>query len=78
MKIVQKIQLKIVIFTAVKNRCMLHERVCVMIYYNLEAIFIPFLLIFEDDESGNFLKGNKSFRTLKRIKMRQKTTRQMT
>ena len=30
MKVVQKIQLKIVIFTAVKNRCILHERVSVM------------------------------------------------
>ena len=31
MKIVKKIQLKIVIFTAVKNRCILHGRVFVMI-----------------------------------------------
>ena len=31
MKIVQKIQLKIVIFTPVKNRCMLHGRVRVMV-----------------------------------------------
>ena len=30
MKIVKKIQMKIVIFTAVKNRCMLHRRVFVM------------------------------------------------
>ena len=30
MKIVKKFQLKIVIFTAVKNRCMLHGRVFVM------------------------------------------------
>ena len=30
MKIVKKIQLKIVIFTAVKNRCMFHGRVFVM------------------------------------------------
>ena len=30
MKIVKKIQLKIVIFTAVKNRCILHGRVFVM------------------------------------------------
>ena len=30
MKIVKKIQMKIVIFTAVKNRCMLHGRVFVM------------------------------------------------
>ena len=30
MKIVTKIQLKIVIFTAMKNRCILHGRVFVM------------------------------------------------
>ena len=30
MKIVKKIQLKIVIFTAMKNCCILHGRVCVM------------------------------------------------
>ena len=30
MKIVKQIQLKIIIFTAMKNRCMLHGRVCVM------------------------------------------------
>ena len=30
MKIVKKIQLKIVIFTAVKYRCTLHGNVCVM------------------------------------------------
>ena len=30
MKIVKKFQLKIVIFTAVKNRCILHGRVFVM------------------------------------------------
>ena len=32
MKIVKDIQLKIVIFTAVKNRCILHGRVFVMFY----------------------------------------------
>ena len=32
MKIVKICQLKIVIFTAVKNRCMLHGRVFVMYY----------------------------------------------
>ena len=31
MKIVKKFQLKIVIFTAVKNRCILHGRVFVMV-----------------------------------------------
>ena len=30
MKIIKKIQMKIVIFTPVKNRCMLHGRVFVM------------------------------------------------
>ena len=30
MKIVKTFQMKIVIFTAVKNRCMLPRRVCVM------------------------------------------------
>ena len=29
-----------------------------------------FLVIFEDDKSGNFLRGDKSFRTLKRAKSR--------
>ena len=33
MKIVKKIELKIVIFTAVKNRCMLHGHVFVMMIY---------------------------------------------
>ena len=33
-----------------------------------------FLEIFEDDKSGNFLRGDKSFRTLKRTKSRQKQT----
>ena len=39
MKKVKKIQMKIVIFTAVKNRCMLHGRVFVMlgVYENLET-----------------------------------------
>ena len=32
MKIVKKIQLKIVIFTAMENRCILHGRVFVMIF----------------------------------------------
>ena len=35
MKIVQKIQLKIVIFTAMKNRCILHGRVFVMLVQQL-------------------------------------------
>ena len=32
MKIVKMIQLKIVIFTAMKNRCILHGRVFVMLF----------------------------------------------
>ena len=34
MKIVKQFKLKIVIFTAVKNRCILHGRVFVMSYLN--------------------------------------------
>ena len=32
MKIIKKIKLKIVIFTAAKNRCILHGHVCVMFW----------------------------------------------
>ena len=43
MKIVKKFQLKIVIFTAVKNRCILHRRVFVMVsvyskFYSIHKI----------------------------------------
>ena len=34
MKIVNKFQLKIVIFTAMKNRCIMHGRVIVMSYFS--------------------------------------------
>ena len=43
-----------------------------MIYYIFIAILMLFLVIFEDDKSDNFLRGDKSFRTLKRTKSRQK------
>ena len=39
MKIAKKIQLKIVIFTAVKNHCILHGRVFVMILTAEEVLF---------------------------------------
>ena len=39
------------------------------------AILMLFLVIFEDDKSGNFLRGDKSFRTLKRTKSRQKQSK---
>ena len=42
------------------------------VYYIFIAILMLFLVIFEDDKSGNFLRGDKSFRTLKRTKSRQK------
>ena len=34
---------------------------CNDLYYILEAILILFLVIFEDDKSDNFLRGDKSF-----------------
>ena len=37
MKIIKKFQLKILIFTAVKNRCILHGRVFVMIIGSPDA-----------------------------------------
>ena len=39
MKIVKKIQLKIIIFTAMKNRCMLHGRVFVMSFRCVRGIY---------------------------------------
>ena len=39
MKIVKKIKLKVVIFTAVKNHCILHGRVFVMKLYKLVKLF---------------------------------------
>ena len=51
MKIVKNILLKIVIFTAVKNRCILHGRVFVMKcessfkeFTNFQYVFSPFKL----------------------------------
>ena len=41
-------------------------------YYIFVAILMLFLVIFEIDKSVNFLRGDKSFRTLKRTKSRQK------
>ena len=41
MKIVEKIQLKIVIFTAVKNHCMLHGRV-IVIYRGYSNVFVEY------------------------------------
>ena len=43
-----------------------------MLYYIFIAILMLFLVIFEDDKSDNFLRGDKSFQTLKRTKSRQK------
>ena len=45
-----------------------HEHV----YYIFIAILILFLVIFEDDKSDNFLRGDKACQTLKRTKSRQK------
>ena len=42
------------------------------IYYIFIAIVMLFLVIFEDDKSDNFLRGDKSFQKLKRTKSRQK------
>ena len=39
MKIVKKNQMKIVFFTAVKNRCILHGRVFVMLCYDFNWLF---------------------------------------
>ena len=38
MKIVKKIQLKIVIFTALKNRSKLHGRVFVMMFLDMQTV----------------------------------------
>ena len=46
--------------------------------YIFTAILMLFLVIFEDDKSGNFLRGAKSFRTLKHTKSRQSTTNDAT
>ena len=46
MKIVKRFRLKIVIFTAVKNRCMLHERVFVMIFIAVKMTFFMKSMLF--------------------------------
>ena len=38
--------------------------VIIRLYYIFIAIVMLFLVIFVDDKSGNFLRGDKSFRTL--------------
>ena len=49
---------------------------CHIPVYNIfKAILILFLVIFEDDKSDNFLRGDKSFRTLKRTESRQKQSK---
>ena len=40
MSIVKQFQLKIVIFTAVKNRCILHGRVFVMCFFKNEIVHV--------------------------------------
>ena len=47
MKIVNKFQLKIIIFTAVKNHCILHGRVFVMQKYSTRRINHDVVQIFE-------------------------------
>ena len=42
------------------------------LYYIFIAILMLFLVIFEIDKSADFLRGDKSFRTLKWAKSRQK------
>ena len=42
------------------------------LYYIFIAILMLFSVIFEDDKSDNFLRGDKFFRTLRRTKSRQK------
>ena len=50
MKIVKRIQLKIVIFTALKNCCMLHWRVFVMAELNKQGQYTPWVKNFEVKE----------------------------
>ena len=47
MKIVKENQPKIVIFTAVKNRCMLHGRVFVMCWFG-HSMYIEFIFVFKN------------------------------
>ena len=48
------------------------------LYYIFEAILILFLVIFEDDKNDNFLRGDKSFWTLKRTKSHQNRVNDVT
>ena len=49
MKIVQIFRLKIVIFTALKNRCMLHGRVFVMVNSVAISFFVGMTPVFNND-----------------------------
>ena len=55
MKIVEKIKLKIVIFEAVKNRCLLHGRVFVMECISTSNEY-PWLTIYEEIAVGIFIR----------------------
>ena len=48
------------------------SNIIIYICYIFIAILMLFLVIFEDDKSGNFLRGDKFFQTLKRTMSRQK------
>ena len=50
----------------------------IRLYYTFEALLILFFVIFEDDKNDNFLRGDKSFRTLKRTKSRQNRVNSVT
>ena len=49
-----------------------------LVYYIFIAILMLFLVISEDDKSGNFLRGDKSFRTLKRTMSHRSRTNDVT
>ena len=53
-------------------------RVEVHIYYIFIAILMLILVIFEDDKSGNFLRGDKSFRTIKQTESHQNRANDVT
>ena len=58
-------------YTAIFHSCKKGDGSLIFAHGNM-SIFMLFLVIFEDDKSDNFLRGDKSFRTLKRTKSRQK------
>ena len=61
MKIIRKFQLKIVIFTAVKNRCILHGRVFVKTVYLVLAVSILVTILsasFSSSVSTNQIVSN--------------------